>query len=320
MILIISDENDNSTNDVIDWLLFYNAEFIRIHPDHQVAIRALSIEEDGAANFELHCNEQKISYAQITSVWYRRGRLKLELEYSRLADTIEGLDMATKDEIHVLTDFIHYLLSLKPHISNFLSRKVNKLQCLFIARQCGLSIPPSYLFTRKEQLRTLHARPTALINKPLGEVFDLKFKRRLYITMTEEITASLVANAPDAFLPSLFQHKIKKFVELRIFFLFDDFYPMAIFSQTDAQTAVDFRNYNYQKPNRNVPVELPAGLTEKLKRFTKEVKLNCGSIDMIVTPEDDYVFLEVNPVGQYGMVGFPCNYQLDKKIAEFLIQ
>jgi hypothetical protein len=31
------------------------------------------------------------------------------------------------------------------------------------------------------------------------------------------------------------------------------------------------------------------------------------------------VFLEVNPTGQYGMVSDPCNYYLDKKIAEYLI-
>ena len=31
------------------------------------------------------------------------------------------------------------------------------------------------------------------------------------------------------------------------------------------------------------------------------------------------VFLEVNPVGQFGMVSLPCNYQLEKRIAQYLI-
>jgi D-alanine-D-alanine ligase-like ATP-grasp enzyme len=49
-----------------------------------------------------------------------------------------------------------------------------------------------------------------------------------------------------------------------------------------------------------------------------KLDLNCGSIDMIVTPKNEYVFLEVNPVGQFGMVSYPCNYNLEKKIAEYL--
>ena len=33
-----------------------------------------------------------------------------------------------------------------------------------------------------------------------------------------------------------------------------------------------------------------------------------------------YVFLEVNPEVQVGMVSYPCNYYLEKKLAEELIK
>ena len=52
----------------------------------------------------------------------------------------------------------------------------------------------------------------------------------------------------------------------------------------------------------------------------KYVNLNTGSIDMIVTKENEYIFLEVNPVGQFGMVSQPCNYYLEKKITEYLMK
>jgi hypothetical protein len=51
----------------------------------------------------------------------------------------------------------------------------------------------------------------------------------------------------------------------------------------------------------------------------KQLNLNTGSIDMAVNTENEYVFFEVNPIGQYGMTSVPCNYNLDKKIAEYLI-
>jgi glutathione synthase/RimK-type ligase-like ATP-grasp enzyme len=122
----------------------------------------------------------------------------------------------------------------------------------------------------------------------------------------------------DNFFPSLLQHSIPKLYELRIFYLGGDFYSMAIFSQEDEQTKTDFRNYNYQKPNRTVPYKLPQEIEDKLDKFMKEMDLDTGSIDMIVTPRYEYVFLEVNPVGQYEMTSIPCNYYLNEKIAKYL--
>ena len=39
---------------------------------------------------------------------------------------------------------------------------------------------------------------------------------------------------------------------------------------------------------------------------------------MIVTPEREYVFLEVNPAGNIEMVSKNCNYPIEQEIANFL--
>lgn len=117
---------------------------------------------------------------------------------------------------------------------------------------------------------------------------------------------------------SVFQEKLDKELEIRTFFLNGKCYSMAIFSQLDSQTSVDFRKYNLTTNNRNVPYQLSRMLEEKITKLMDELKLNTGSIDIIKTKDGRYVFLEVNPVGQYGMTSFPCNYHLDRKIAEYL--
>ena len=48
------------------------------------------------------------------------------------------------------------------------------------------------------------------------------------------------------------------------------------------------------------------------------LKLNSGSIDLVYTKDEDYYFLEVNPVGQFAMVSEPCNYYLEKIVAQKL--
>ena len=32
-----------------------------------------------------------------------------------------------------------------------------------------------------------------------------------------------------------------------------------------------------------------------------------------------FTFLQVNPIGKFGMIDFPCNYGLHKKVAQFLV-
>ena len=99
----------------------------------------------------------------------------------------------------------------------------------------------------------------------------------------------------------------------------NNFYPMAIFSQNDETTKIDYRNYNYDKPNRNVPFVLPKLILKKIKKFISKLEINTGSIDLIINKKGDYFFLEINPMGQYDWVSQNCNYYIDKDIAEILI-
>ena len=112
---------------------------------------------------------------------------------------------------------------------------------------------------------------------------------------------------------------IDKKLEIRSFYIENNFFSMAIFSQSSEQTKIDFRKYNNVFPNKTEPFQLPKDIEEKLTQIFKEINLNCGSIDLIVDKNDNYYFLEINPVGQYGMVADPCNYELDKLIAKYLI-
>ena len=41
---------------------------------------------------------------------------------------------------------------------------------------------------------------------------------------------------------------------------------------------------------------------------------------MIRASNGNYYFLEVNPVGQFGMTSIPCNYDLHEVVAKHLIQ
>ncbi len=56
----------------------------------------------------------------------------------------------------------------------------------------------------------------------------------------------------------------------------------------------------------------------KINAFMQDVNLNSGSLDFIYTPEREFVFLEVNPVGQFDWLSTHCNYFIEKHIADEL--
>ncbi|MCC6180667.1 MAG: hypothetical protein IT237_02420 [Bacteroidia bacterium] len=86
------------------------------------------------------------------------------------------------------------------------------------------------------------------------------------------------------------------------------------------QTEIDFRKYNSEFPNRTVPYELPSEVKQKILNLMKLADLNCASLDLILDEQLNHIFLEINPVGQFGMTSRPCNYYLEKVIANTLIQ
>ncbi len=121
----------------------------------------------------------------------------------------------------------------------------------------------------------------------------------------------------EDFFTTFFQQKIEKDFEIRSFYLNRKVWSMAIFSQNDDQTKVDYRRYNKVKPNRNVPYNLPKDIEEKIIVLMDKLDLTSGSLDFIKS-DDKFYFLEVNAVGQFGNVSFYCNYGLDYEIATSL--
>jgi ATP-GRASP peptide maturase of grasp-with-spasm system len=207
------------------------------------------------------------------------------------------------------------LLENRRRINSFFTRRLNKLAVIQLAIEQGLLTPTSYVLSNENQIIDLS--DTKLITKSITDSPSIYLDGKQFVLYTNEIDFSKLESG-RSFMYSLFQHKIEKKFEIRTFFLNGSFYSMAIFSQGDNKTSLDFRRYNRSFENRKVPFQLPEIIEEKLNGLFNALNLNCGSIDLIFTSNDEYLFLEINPVGQFGMVSFPCNYHLEKIIAEYL--
>lgn len=302
MIIIFTEKSDLTTCDVIDWLKHYNKSYLRINEDDFFEI-------DVDDNELILCYQnQKINIKDVESIWYRRSILQLKKEkFSN-----PGIEKFIFEEKIVLKEYILFLFSKKRTIGKANGLRVNKLIINHIAKNIGLKIPHSFLANTFENLETNYD----LITKPINENPHIKLSNQLYYSLlTKEVSA---VNKKLKFGISLIQEKINKRYELRVFYLNGKTFSMAIFSQNNEKTKLDFRNYDKDNPNRVVPFKLPKEVEKKIFKLMNKINLNCGSIDILVDNNLNYFFLEVNPVGQFGMVSFPCNYNLENHIANYL--
>jgi len=197
---------------------------------------------------------------------------------------------------------------------------VNKLEVLNEARKVGLKTPQTYICSTKSELINFIKEHKRIITKDINKPLFFYNKNLYYNTITKEVTKSIINKLPKNFTPSFFQCLIEKQFEIRVFYLDGNLYSMAIFSQNDSKTSIDFRDYNLQKPNRFVPYIVPENIRSKIVNLMKRLKLTTGSIDLIYDKNSEYIFLEINPIGQFSMVSNPCNYFLEKKVAQHLIK
>jgi ATP-GRASP peptide maturase of grasp-with-spasm system len=305
MILILTDRDESSTCEVIDWLLFQKQEFIRIHREDKIDI---TISNDPV----IHLETESFRLSEITAYWYRRGYF--DNAYPKPRNTVISRFMESEEK--EVNKLLHFLLKEKKHIGSLFDNYLSKLEVLHVARKFEIRVPDTLITSRKEELAKF-TKDRRVITKSITNSFSLEVNDTFFFLPTVELTD--LWEFPERFSPILVQELLDKKYELRIFYLEGKFYSSVIFSQSDPQTALDFRHYNSEKPNRVCPFQLPTSIADKLTQLMNHFQLKSGSIDMVVTKAGEYVFLEVNPIGQFKQVSEPCNYYLEEKICNILM-
>lgn len=245
--------------------------------------------------------------------WYRRGIIQKEIRVNSFFQR----------EWNTVQSYLHSSLERSAQFclgSYGKEMHNNKLTNLKIALENELDIPEYDIISSKKALLEFKRKFDTIVIKPAWNLASFVHDGVNYNTKNTVLSDEAdFANINDSFLPSFVQEYIDKKYELRVFFLKGKFYSMAIFSQLDDQTKLDYRNYNRTKPNRAVPYKLPIVIEKKLTAFMNEVELNTGSIDIMVGTDDTYYFLEVNPIGQFEWLNENCNYYIEKEIANLLM-
>lgn len=320
-VLIISDESDQTTNRVMDWLFKWQVPVIRINDTSSLFLEHLILDNE-KVRFRIRVQNVisqecvTITEDDIQSVWYRRGQLHFSPDDYLDEEMPVPMKRYLNHEKKKLTDFFYTFFTTQfKSLNTFFDNDINKLDVLYKAAQCGIKTPFTLVSAAGEVIKN-ELKGKAVITKSIDYSFILDSHYRHFGYTSVFQTDTLPDNTTC--FPSQFQENMDKKYELRIFYLDKKCYSSAILSQSDEKTQTDFRNYNLENPNRVVPYTLPECVEKKLVHLMELLKMNSGSIDLIVTNSNEYVFLEVNPIGQFWQVSYPCSYELEEKVAHYL--
>lgn len=292
-VLIFTEPNDTSTDEVMDWLSHYGAEVKRWHPSHWLS-------ED----FSLEFGQTQTWDA----VWFRRFQMPVTEYGTSALSSFAQEEMAAAARAFVAQLSADRVLGCADYAT------LSKWETLKLARALGLNVPKTIVATERSSLLNFSQAHGPIISKALKNAMSFQNEDGSYSTSyTKLLTPSEIEALPERFFPALFQCFVEKTMDVRVFYLDGRCWAAGIIGPGHT----DFRKTSNQ--NTVQPIELELEVKDKINALMKALRLKTGSLDFLWTPKGEYVFLEVNPVGQFGFISHPCNYYLEQEIAKWLL-
>lgn len=324
MVLIFSNSQDPSTDLVIEWLIAFGLRFRRINSedltDRQIPIYCDP--KEGRVCIQ-GMRGLDTSHTPIRVCWYRRwGRYHVP-STSKNGPHIQQLRSETQREAGTLSRFLFHQFKDLPWLTDPEKADAEeKLLTLRLAQASGLKVPKSIVTNRRDKVFNAFPKQKQLIVKPLTDPSGFIDRRggRFHRIFAESIERKDLQELPRTFFPSFFQERIEKSHELRVFYLDGRFYSTALFKPFTGRTDIKLDQGMVAEATRMNRALLPDRVKKGLRKLMKKLKLNSGSMDLLVRPDGEHVFLEINPIGQFLGYGESVNHSLDRRIAEWLYQ
>ena len=316
-VLIITNEHDIHADAVVLELNKRNVSVFRFHPDDIPHACSVSIEvQDGSVEGEIVTPSRTVAFKDICAAWYRRpqslftggGTGGASLLSTQLKNYVRGQSMLT---LRALCESLQTLWVCHPHK---LQRADIKALQLAEASKAGLKTPRTLISNRP-------ARAAAFIDRLVGTECAIKPLIPLGVQNEEGYRLPLTTTLPKghpldsvSLAPTIFQPYVDKEAELRCVVIGENIFSARIDSQANENTRKDWRGGEYQLE----PFSLPEQVEESILRLMDSFGINFASLDMILTPEGEFVFLELNPNGQWLWLENKLGLPLVESMADLL--
>jgi glutathione synthase/RimK-type ligase-like ATP-grasp enzyme len=306
-VLIITDELDGHADAVVLELHRRNVPVFRFHPADFPHACSFSIEiQGGRVEGEIANKYHRVAFKDICAAWFRRSQNLLEQRPSRTSTTLDNYVKA--QSMLTLTALCENLQTLWVSHPRTLRRAEVKALQLAEASKAGLKTPHTLISNDP-------AKAAAFVGS-LGDT-DCAVKPLIALGVSDEqgyhfpLTTTLPKGhslESVALAPTIFQPYVDKAAELRCVVIGNKIFCAKINSQANETTRKDWRAGGEGSCQHEI-FALPAHAEVSIHRLMDALEINFASMDMILTPDGWFVFLEANPNGQWlwleEELGFP---------------
>lgn len=209
---------------------------------------------------------------------------------------------------------------LDPHAAQM--RADNKPRQLRLAQLAGLEIPATLITNDAAAVRAFAARHGgAVIAKMLEQVDGSFADDDASVVFTTALDADQLAELDGLDLcPMIFQERVMNQRDVRVFVVGKQLFAAALDASARAGD-LDWRRESYALDRVPVwqPCELPRALADRLIAVVDRMGLNYAAIDLVMTPDERYVFLELNACGAFAFLGDALAEPIAGALADTLI-
>ena len=309
MILVVSYPGEEHTAAVVEHLTRMGREVVQIDLSDFPARRKAAFSWPGThrPEFLIDHDGRRVDLAEASAVWWRRvASFTVDPSITRG----EHNAFAHSETTQALNGMLDSLSCpwMNPREAD--SAAHHKPYQWTVAQALGLKLPRTLVTTDAEAAREFidRLRPAKVVFKAFLAAIQEWRETRL-VEAEDMARLDLVRYAPV-----IFQEYVPG-VDLRITMIGDEIFAAEI----------DARNTSYEIDMRMVvgeslvaPVTLPDALQTRLRNLQHRLKLVYGAIDMRRTAAGEYVFLEVNPAGQWLFVEQRTGLPITKALADYL--
>lgn len=199
----------------------------------------------------------------------------------------------------------------------------NKPLQLRWAQEAGLDVPDTLVSNDPDEVRELVRRhPDGVICKMMTSfaVYDDEGRERVVFTNTLS-EDDLEALDGLSHSPMTFQEKAPKALELRVTVIGKRVFSASIDSQSSDRAQDDWRRDGLAMIDEWREHPLPEAVEASLLALMDRLGLQYGAADFVLTPDDRYVFLEVNPAGEwFWLERQEPHFPLSEALADVLVE
>lgn len=313
-VLMISTVVDESTDEVAARLMRCGVHCTRIDTESYPYGATLTASVGAPTDAAMQVSWGAVALRDVTSIWYRRVRAP-----AMPAGMNPGVhDFCGRESRAALLGAILGLPQrvMSPPQNVWVAE--HKLRQLSTAQAVGLQVPPTVVTNDPHVIREAFRRFAGqMIAKPVRSGYVDTGDNQFAVYTSQVLDAHLDDLSGAHMSPTIFQPLIQKRVDVRATFVGDELFVAEIDSQTDVAAMVDWRRTtNPSLPHRRA--SLPPDVEKASRHLMKELGLTFGAIDFIRTPDDRWIFLEVNPNGQWLWLDDMLGFGITDAVADWL--